>query len=80
MKRKSLGEESRHVKSQADLLRDNAIEKLIALFERGVLAPGNFSEIIITHEEACRQRVPGPCNCNPRFEIIRPWMVPRKLQ
>ena len=80
MKRKSLGEESRHVKSQADLLRDNAIEKLIALFERGVLAPGNFSEIIITHEEACRQRVPGPCNCNSRFEIIRPWMVPRKLQ
>ena len=80
MKRKALRGESQYPESQPDLSRDNAIEKLVALFQSGELAPGNFTEIIITHEDACRQRLPGPCDCKPRFEIIRPWMVPRKLR
>lgn len=85
MKRKSQREQVRMPaappESSPDDSRDNAIEKLVALFVAGELAPGNFSEIIITHEDTCRrQRGPGPCDCNPQIQIIRPWMVPRKIQ
>lgn len=81
MRRKLPAEHPRTASPPFDDSRDNAIEKLVALFVAGELAPGNFSEIIITHEDACRrQRGPGSCNCNPRFQIIRPWMVPRRLQ
>lgn len=80
MRRKSRREPSPPARPP-DLSRDNAIEKLVALFVAGELAPGNFSEIIITHEANCRrQRLPGPCDCNPQFRIIRPWMVPEKIQ
>jgi hypothetical protein len=81
MKRKLHRERSRTVETELADSRDNTIDKLVALFGAGELAPGNFSEIIITHESACRrQRGPGTCDCNPRFQIIRPWMVPQKLQ
>jgi hypothetical protein len=85
MKRKSRRELALRPEAPPDdasgFSRDNAIDKLVALFVAGELAPGNFSEIIITHEDTCRrQHRPGPCDCNPRIQIIRPWMVPRKIQ
>jgi hypothetical protein len=85
MKRKMRREQSRIPEvpreSSADDSRDNAIDKLVTLFVAGELAPGNFSEIIITHEDTCRrQRCPGPCDCDPQIQVVRPWMVPRKIQ
>jgi hypothetical protein len=81
MKRKLQREMARDREAPRADFRDNAIEKLVALFVGGELAPGNFSEIIITHEDTCRrQRRPGPCDCDPRIQIVRPWMVPRKIQ
>jgi hypothetical protein len=61
--------------------KDNAIEKILELFEAGTLAFGNFTEIVISHEEDCqRLEKRGPCNCDPKIQIVRPWMVPRKVQ